>query len=446
MRLVALLFVALAGSPEHSEIAFVNDGRIWAARADGSERRVLYRGTQPAWSPDGSRLAYVTREGDPNRLMLDGKPVVPRRRGVTLSSPAWSPDGTALAYNRFTIKGNRYRTAIVVRELATGTERVLVDVSLFPRWDVVSEPTWSPDGTTIAYTHSHIDTEDRNDILPEIRTIPAAGGPPTTLIREAQSPAWSPDGSRLAFAGIRDRNETICTSDECWYAGEIYTAAADGSDQRRLTDNKGDDANPRWSPDGSRILFSSDRNLPSRGGIWHETEEIYSVAPDGSCLTWLTNGTPESTHPAWRPASGTRSDPGSCNPAERAPRPDPPRLPRLRNALWLGPLYDGLMFSSFFREGRVHYLYYEDCVSFDGCKDSIQLTADRSCRDLPRRPRHRFRMRGALVLSQGQKRLHVISGRTVTTVRTSRRMQLADMRRIARHLRPYRGRLAPARC
>ena len=436
MRLVALLLVALGGSPEHSEIAFVNDGRIWAARADGSERRVLYRGTQPAWSPDGSRLAYLTREDDPNRLMLDGKPVVPRRHGVTLSSPAWSPDGTALAYSRFTVKGNRYRTAIVVRELATGTERVLVDVSLFPRWDVVSEPAWSPDGATIAYTHSHIDTEDRNDILPEIRTIPAAGGQPTTLIREAQSPAWSPDGSRLAFAGIRDRNETICTSDECWYAGEIYTAAADGSDQRRLTDNKGDDANPRWSPDGSRILFSSDRNLPSRGGIWHETEEIYSVAPDGSCLTWLTNGTPESTHPAWRPASGTRFDPGSCDPDERPAQVDAPRLPRGRG-LWLGAHYRGLLLS----DVTAGHLSYDDCARFDGCRETVGLTSGRASRaNLPRSPRRRFRMRGATVLWDGP--LHpayVLRGRgAVTIVRVEPANTLAGVRRVVRGLRPYR--------
>jgi hypothetical protein len=325
-------------------------------------------------------------------------------------------------------------------------------MDLFPRFDAATEPDWSPDGATIAYTHSHIETEGRNEIRPDIRTVPVAGGPSRLLIRDAQSPAWSPDGTRIAFAGVRDRNERVCTSDECAYAGEIYTAAADGSDQRRLTENKGNDGDPRWSPDGSRILFSSDRNLPSRGGIWHDTDEVYSIAADGTCMTWLTNGVPESNQPAWRPGSGERFDPGSCNPHERAPRAVPPRLPRLRGGLWLGPLHDGLMLSSVFREGRVHFLYYEDCASFDGCTDSIQLTADRHCRDLPRRPQRRFRMRGALVLYQGRESAtYVVSGRTVTGIRHTGRMRLADMRRIVRDLRPYRarsarGRLAAPRC
>jgi hypothetical protein len=435
-----------------AEIAFVNDGQIWSARADGSQVRPLTRGAQPAWSPDGARLAYVTRAGDPNRLMVDGKPLAPRRRGVTLSGPKWSPDGATLAYTRFTNRDNDYRTEIVLHDMASGTERVLVELDLFPRFDAATDPDWSPDGATIAYTHSRIATEGRNEIVPDIRTIPVAGGPSKLLIRDAQSPAWSPDGTRIAFAGVRDRNEKVCTSDECAYAGEIYTAAADGSDQRRLTENRGNDADPRWSPDGSRILFSSDRNLPSRGGIWHDSDEVYSIAPDGSCMTWLTNGVPESNQPTWRPASGDRFDPGSCNPDERRPRADPPRLPRLRDGLWLGPLHDGLMLSSVFREGRVHFLFYEDCASFDGCTDSIQLTADRDCRDLPRRPQRRFRMRGALVLYQGRESAtYVVSGRTVTGVRHTGRMRLSDVRRIVRQLRPYRaqsarGTLAPPRC
>ena len=434
MRLVALLLVAIAGSghaaPEHGEIAFVSDGRIWAARADGSERRPLFRGTQPAWSPDGSRLAYVSREDDPNRLMVDGKPLTARRRGVTLSSPAWSPDGTALAYGRFTVERNRYRTAIVVHDLATGAERVLVDVNLLPRLDAVSQPAWSPDGTTIAYTHSKLDAE--HDIRPDIRMVPAAGGASKLLLSDAQDPAWSPDGGRLALASVRDRNGRICSSDECWFAGEIYTAAADGSDLRRLTENAGDDAHPRWSPDSSRILFGSDRNQPSRGGIWTDAEEVYSVAADGSCLTWLTNGAPESEHPAWRPASGSRFDPGSCDPGARAPRVDRPRLRGRR--LWLGTRYDGLLLSDL-RDG---VLRYGDCARFRGCGPAIELA--RGTR-VPRNPRRRFRVRGAVVHYDGPHRpAFVVRGRTVTLISIDDRNTLAGVRRIARHLRPYRAR------
>jgi Tol biopolymer transport system component len=428
VRLVALLLAVAA--PGHAEIAFVSDGRIWSARADGSERRLLARGTAPRWSPDGSRLAYV-RGG---RLVVDGRPVTPRRKGVEDSGPAWSPDGGSLVFARFATRG--YRTSIVVRELATGAERVLVSARLAPNFDAVSQPDWSPDGATVAYTHSRLDAQ--HDIRPQIRTVPAAGGPSRLLIRDAQAPAWSPDGRRLAFASVRDRNGKLCSSDECWFAGEVYSAAADGSDLRRLTDNEGDDAGPRWSPDGSRILFTSDRNLPSRGGIRHQAEEVYSIAADGSCLTWLTNGTPASGAPTWRPASGGRFDPGTCDPATRVPRIDPPRLPRARG-LWLGREFDGLLLSHVSRWRQTRFLSYNDCARFDGCRDSVDL-ANHPARHahVPRTAERRFRVRGAVVLYDGPDHpAYVLRGRVVTTIRLGDGNTVAGVRRVARHLRPY---------
>jgi dipeptidyl aminopeptidase/acylaminoacyl peptidase len=275
------------------------------------------------------------------------------------------------------------------------------------------------------------------------------------LIRDAQTPAWSPDGERLAFASIRDRNGKVCSSDQCSFPGELYTAAADGGDLRRLTENEGDDAGPRWSPDGSRILFSSDRNKPAYGSYWPPSEEVYSVASDGSCLTWLTNGTPESSSPAWRAGSGTRFDPGDCDPTARPVRIDPPRLPRTRG-LWLGTRFRGLLLADASRWTTTRYLSYADCAAFTGCPQTIGLSSGPACtrlrqRSLPRNPRHRFRMRGALVLLDRPSGVaYVLSGPTVTTVRLERRTTLDAVRPIVRELRPYRAssarkRLAPPR-
>ena len=434
------------GAPEHAEIAYVSGERIWAARADGSERRLLGRGAQPVWSPDGTQLAFVSGSEDESQIMLLGAgAITPLRKGVSDQSPAWSPDGTQLAFSRFTVRGRRYRTSIVTLDVASRAERVLVTQRLLPRFEYVGQPAWSPDGATIAFAHARIDRE--SDIRPDVRTVPAAGGTPSTLIRDAQWPAWSPDGRKLAFASIRDRNGKICTSDECRFAGEIYTAAADGSDLRRLTDNEGDDAAPRWSPDGSRILFTSDRNLPSRGAIWYDSEEVYSMAADGSCLTWLTNGTPASGAASWRPASGGRFDPGSCDPATRAPRFERPRLPRVRGGLWLGRQHEGLLLADVYRWD----LRYDDCARFQGCPATITLWTKTTCQLVPRHPRRRFRMRGAVVLYDGPlSPAYVLSGRTVTGIRIEDDTPLTDLRRIVRHLRPFgassaRGRLAPPR-
>ena len=422
-------------APDHAEIAFASGGKLWAARADGSERRLLGRGDEPVWSPDGSRLAYVRGNEDESQIMLLGAgAITPLRKGVSDASPAWSPDGTQLAISRFTVRRERYRTSVVVLDVASRAERVLVTQRLFPRFEYVGQPAWSPDGATIAYTHSRIDRE--HDIRPDVRTVPAGGGTPTTLIRDAQWPAWSPDGTKLAFASVRDRNGKRCSSDECWFAGELYTAAADGGDPKRLTRNEGDDAMPRWSPDGSRILFTSDRNLPSVGTQWRDSNEVYSVAADGSCLTWVTNGSPASGMATWRSGTGGRFDPGNCDPATRTPRVDPIRLPS-KHGHWLGPRHGDLLLS------RVEHgiVAYDDCVRFDGCPDTINLYSEPACGPRSHRGLRQYRllrMHGALVaFYSSTANALVMSGNAVTSVGINGDGGIAEIRRIVRRLRPF---------
>jgi Tol biopolymer transport system component len=339
-----------SGAPEHAEIAFVRGSDIWAARADGSESRLLVKPTRryealvkPAWSPDGSALAYVGHieargqaKGGSRLMVFDGTAsheLTPPRRGVYHLSPTWSPDGSMLAFARATLTGRRWRSEIVIRVVATGVERTLVRVRLAPRFEHVGEPAWSPDGSTIAYTHYRLDRE--HDFRPLIRLVPASGGESRTLIWDAQAAAWSPDGGRLAFASVRDRNGKRCGSDECNYAGEIYIAGVDGSGLRRLTANDGDDAYPAWSADGTRILFSSDRNLPEGN-----SSEVYSIAADGSCLTWLTNGTPPSGLAGLAAGQRLQIRPGQLRSLytacgdRRAPAAGDSRRPLARPPLW----------------------------------------------------------------------------------------------------------------
>ena len=448
-----------SGAPEHAEIAFVRGSDIWAARADGSESRLLVRPTrrhealsEPAWSPDGSALAYVSHiearggaKGGSRLMVFDGtasRELTPLRRGVHHLSPTWSPDGSMLAFARATLTGRRWRTEIVIRVVATGVERTLVRVRLVPRFEQVGEPAWSPDGSTIAYTHYRLDRE--HDFSPLIRLVPASGGESRTLIRDAQAAAWSPDGGRLAFASVRDRNGKRCGSDECTYACELYTAAADGSGLRRLTANEGDDAYPTWSADGSRILFSSDRNLPEG-----DSSEVYSIAADGSCLTWLTNGTPSSGLAAWRPGSGSRYDPGSCDPSARPVVIDAPRLPEIQVGLWLGPRFGGLLLSNG-GEGGDGYLAYDDCERFAGCPDPVLLNSEHVCdtrmfRNIATNTYRLFRRGRAILAYYGsQANALLLSGRAVTAIQLEGRNLLADVDRIVRALRPF-GTARPVR-
>ena len=97
-------------------------------------------------------------------------------------------------------------------------------------------------------------------------------------------PAWSADGSKIVFTSDRDGNE------------EIYSMNADGSGQTRLTSNSSADEFPAWSPDGTQIVFKSNRN----GNF-----EIYSMNADGSGQTQLTNTRATNNEPAWSP-DGTK--------------------------------------------------------------------------------------------------------------------------------------------
>ncbi|NIM94493.1 MAG: hypothetical protein GTO18_12395 [Anaerolineales bacterium] len=106
-------------------------------------------------------------------------------------------------------------------------------------------------------------------------------------------PVWSPDGSQILFSSDRD-GETGELS-----ATEIYVMFADGGNVRRLTENNAADGEPRWSPDGLRIVFYSMRDGESGDG-W-DAAEIYTIDADGSNLHRLTNNSVLDVYPAWSP-------------------------------------------------------------------------------------------------------------------------------------------------
>ena len=111
------------------------------------------------------------------------------------------------------------------------------------------------------------------------------------------SPSWSPDGKRMAFVSRRDGHVHPIDG---WRTSEIYVMDADGSDQQNLTNDPHHDWSPSWSPDGKRIVFGSDRDKEDNP---HNTE-IYVMKADGTNQRRLTNNLTEDIYPAWSPDGG----------------------------------------------------------------------------------------------------------------------------------------------
>jgi Tol biopolymer transport system component len=380
------------GSQEQpsSDIAFSFGGSLYALAADGSERVRLTRplagssgmgrDAEPAWSPDGTMLAFV--RGEPpsetarTRIFLlnrgGGRPQPFTTVGEAFS-PAWSPDGRRIAFVRRTDA----EWAIVVAEVDGRAEQVLLREPNHPdSYGSFDAPAWSPDGTRLAFTRWTLDR--KFNFRPRLYVIHVNGAGAKPLARDAADAAWSPDGRRIAFASVRDRNGKRCW-DQCQLFAELYVMNADGTGLKRLTRNRGDDHGPSWSPDGRRIAFASDRNYPGVGN-----HELYSIRPDGSCLTWLTNGSPASDDPAWRNAPRSSSSPRACGPTRLRPRiaVDTREVRAIdRPAVyWLGRRHRGLLLthSEVIRDGRSVgpiYLHYDDCARFRprGCPRPLQL-------------------------------------------------------------------------
>lgn len=225
-------------------------------------------GIQPAWSPDGRRLAFATdREGQYEVYVLN------LDNGVVFNltnhpandfEPAWSPDGQKIVFtsNR---DGN---LEIYVADL--GTQQA-VNLTRHPADD--SQPDWFLD-QRIAFT------SDRDGNAEIYMMNPDGTGQYNFSNHPANDsqPAGARDGSALLFVSDRDRNL------------EIYAMGLDGSNQVNLTNNPGSDEHPAWSPDNQWIAFSTDRN-----GNW----EIYVMKRDGSQPFNLTSLPTQERYPAW---------------------------------------------------------------------------------------------------------------------------------------------------
>jgi dipeptidyl aminopeptidase/acylaminoacyl peptidase len=284
----------LAWSPDGSILSFVSMGAIWVVEASAGEPRKLTAGgagpgdprtatdRNPKWNPKGRWILYESgRHGrtELNVVSEDGKasnylvttelyreirnPAGKAADGVAAAlfdpSPVWSPDGLRMAYAERSREHFAGKLKVLGFDLRSG-RATGAPVDLYTAktdgggaW-AIDKVAWSPDGKTLALVLQESGWD-------KVYLLPSTGGPPRQLTQgeyEDYTPVYSPDGTRLAVVSNRNGAEER----------HIWIVPVDGTSPRQLADLPlGVEANPQWSPDGSRIYFDRSGPLESQN-VW----------------------------------------------------------------------------------------------------------------------------------------------------------------------------------
>jgi Tol biopolymer transport system component len=267
-------------SPDGKKIAYSGydgqDSEIYTINVDGGQKVQLTHNTThdewPSYSPDGSKIAYEGRDPaglDREILTIDvagGTPSNVTNNATTDGQPSYSPDGKKIAYSGYDGQDSEIYTI----DATGGTPFKVTNNTTTDDW----VPDYSPDGKKIAYGSSSVSSGGIIRFDSRIYTINATGGtacPVTDNTAHASRPSYSPDGSKIAYArsgGIGDDSE-------------IYTIGVAGGTPVNVTNNTTYEHAPSWGiappPDTTKPSTNATRLVEPNAAGWNKENVTVSL-------------------------------------------------------------------------------------------------------------------------------------------------------------------------
>jgi Tol biopolymer transport system component len=256
---------SLGWGPGSEELVYSMAGALWRQRLDSTEARQLTDGAgydyEPDWSPDGKSVVYVSYQKDAMELWLldlgTGKSRQLTSAGAVNVEPRWSPDGKKLVWvstqyhGRFHIfAGEIENGALKNVARLTGETKSSLPRYYYSAYDMEINPTWMRDGKEILFVSNRGHIHGTGGFW---RMKAEAGAEAHEIHYEETNwkarPEISPDGSRMVYSSYLGGQ---------WH--NVWAMPAGGGDAFPISYGDWDETNARWSPDGKKVAFISNKD------------------------------------------------------------------------------------------------------------------------------------------------------------------------------------------